>query len=141
MPHGKGSAGIAVVQAMNHQYHLQLAQAEGRTRLELLRFTADYDLPPYIPGFRSVTNRSLLASAPWDSAEIVLEMELNENDYIFRFGPDEQHLTELARADGALINPEKVGCMVGEMLGVFASGNGTAVENRAVFDWTEYQDL
>ena len=140
-PHGNESAGIAVVQAMNHQYHLQLAQAEGRTRLELLRFTADYDLPPYIPGFRSVTNRSLLASAPWDSAEIVLEMELNENDYIFRFGPDEQHLTELARADGALINPEKVGCMVGEMLGVFASGNGTAGENRAVFDWTEYQDF
>ena len=140
-PHGKESAGIAVVQAMNHQYHLQLAQEEGRIRLELLRFTADYDLPPYIPGFRSVTNRSLLASAPWDSAEIVLEMELNENDYIFRYGPDEQHLTELARADGALINPEKVGCMVGEMLGVFASGNGTAVENRAVFDWTEYQDL
>ncbi len=140
-PHGKESAGIAVVQAMNHQYHLQLAQEEGRTRLELLRFTADYDLPPYIPGFRSVTNRSLLASAPWDSAEIVLEMELNENDYIFRYGPDEQHLTELARTDGALINPEKVGCMVGEMLGVFASGNGTAGENRAVFDWTEYQDL
>ncbi|MBP5744087.1 MAG: hypothetical protein J6W44_04160, partial [Oscillospiraceae bacterium] len=33
-----------------------------------------------------------------------------------------------------------VGCMVGEMLGVFASGNGTDSENAACFDWAEYQD-
>jgi alpha-N-arabinofuranosidase len=68
-------------------------------------------------------------------------MELIENDYIFRYGPDEQHLTELGRADGALINPEKVGCMVGEMLGMFASANGEKSENSAAFDWAEYQDL
>ena len=140
-PQGGESAGIAVVQAMNHQVHLQLARSEGQLQIELLLFTADYELPPYIPGFRSVTNRSLLASAPWDAEEIVLEMELIENDYIFRYGPDEGHLTELGRADGALINPEKVGCMVGEMLGMFATANGTASENRAVFDWAEYQDL
>ena len=66
--------------------------------------------------------------------------ELNENDYIFRYGPEDGCLTELGHVDGALINPEKVGCMVGEMLGVFASGNGTASENCASFDWAEYQD-
>ena len=48
---------------------------------------------------------------------------------------------ELGRVDGALINPEKVGCMVGEMLGMFASGNGAASDNRALFSWAEYQDL
>ena len=139
-PAGTESAGIAVIQAMNHQIHLQLSRTEGQTRLELLQFTSDYDRLPFIPGFTSVTNRSVLASVPWEADEVVLEMELIENDYIFRFGPDEQHLTELGRADGAVINPEKVGCMVGEMLGVFASGNGTASENCAVFDWAEYQD-
>ena len=65
----------------------------------------------------------------------------NENDYIFRFGPDERHLTELGRADGALINPEKVGCMVGEMLGIFASANGGGSGNAAFVDWAEYQNL
>lgn len=100
----------------------------------------DYKLPPYIPGFTSVTNRTVLAEAPWDAAEIVLEMALNENDYVFRFGSDEKCLTELGRADGALINPEKVGCMVGEMLGMFASANDGESENRAVFAWAEYED-
>ncbi len=140
-PRGTESAGIAVVQAMNHQIHLQLARENGQTVLQLLRFTADYALPPYIPGFSAVTKREVLASAPWEGEEVVLEMELCGNDYIFRFGADETQLAELARADGAAINPEKVGCMVGEMLGLFASGNGTDSDNRAVFAWAEYEDF
>ena len=126
---------------MNHQYHLQLARENGQTVLQLLRFTADYALPPYIPGFTAVTKREVLASAPWEGEEIVLETELCGNDYIFRFGADETQLTELARADGAAINPEKVGCMVGEMLALFASSNGSDSENRAAFAWAEYEDL
>ena len=84
---------------------------------------------------------ALLASALWEAPEIVLEMELDENEYVFRFGRDDHHLSELARADGAAINPEKVGCMVGEVLGMFASANGKESENRARFDWAEYEDL
>ena len=111
------------------------------TRLtEFLQHT-HYALPPYIPGFSSVTNRRLIAEVPWSKKEIVLELELCDNDYIFRYGPDEKHLTELAHADSALINPEKVGCMVGEMLGMFASANGGCSENRADFAWAEYEDL
>ena len=60
---------------------------------------------------------------------------------MFSYGAEEAGLTELGRVDGALINPEKVGCMVGEMLGMFATGNGTASENKAVFRWAEYKDL
>ena len=140
VPENAESAGIAVVQAMNHQIHLQLARENGQTVLQLLRFTADYALPPYIPGFTAVTKREVLASAPWEGEEVVLEMELCENNDIFRFGPDETQLTELARADGAAINPEKVGCMVGEMLGLFASGNGAESDNKALFAWAEYED-
>ena len=140
-PEEAETAGIAVLQAMNHQYLLQLAKVEGKTVLQLLGFTADYDRPPYLPGFTSVTNRSLLAEVPWDGKEIVLEMELDGNSYIFRYGADEASLTELARADGAVINPGKVGCMVGEMLGLFASGNGTDSSNTAFFAWSEYRDL
>ena len=140
-PEGKESAGIAVVQAMNHQYHLELAQKDGKTAVQLLRYTADYALPPYIPGFAAETKRELLAWAPWEDGEIVLEAELHENEYSFRFGPDEQHTHELARADGAAINPEKVGCMVGEVLGLFASANSTHSENSARFLWAEYRNL
>ena len=140
-PESRESAGIAVVQAMNHQLHFQLAKEGEQTLLQLLRFTADYVLPPYIPGFTSITNCDMLASVPWEDEEIILEMELNENDYCFLYGSDERNLRELARADGAAINPEKVGCMVGEMLGLFATGNGTNSGNSALFPWAEYQNL
>jgi len=113
-PAGKESAGIAVVQAMNHQYHLQLAQENGEYCVRLLRYTANYALPPYIPGFTAETKLEIVVSAPWAAEEIVPETELHDNDSIFRIGLDEQHLTELARADGAAVNPEKVGCMTGQ---------------------------
>ena len=135
------SAGIAIVQAMNHQFHLELASENGQTVVQLLQYTADYDLQPYFPGFTSTTNRTLLGSAPFDSEEIILEMELDENRYVFRYGTDEKDLAELACADGAVINPEKVGCMVGEVLGLYASGNGKKSENRALFCWSEYENL
>ena len=141
VPQENESAGIAVMQAMNHQYHLQLVRQDGKTKLQLMLYTADFELPPYMPGFSSVTNRVCLAETDWDSDEIVLEMELDENEYSFRFGRDEAHLSELARADGAAINPEKVGCMVGEMIGMFASANGHESQNRAEFSWAEYRDL
>ena len=140
-PEGQETAGIAVVQAMNHQIHLQLAQEDGQKKVQLLLFTADYELPPYIPGFTSVTNCSRIAEAPWENGSLILQMELHENDCRFSYGSEENSLKELGSIDGALINPEKVGCMVGEMLGMFASGNGTRSENSAVFRWAEYNDL
>jgi len=140
-PEGQESAGIAVVQAMNHQYHLELKQENGKKCVQLLRCTAEYALPPYIPGFSAETKREVLQCAPWTDDEIVLEIEMHENEYIFRIGTDEGKLTELARADGAAVNPEKVGCMTGEVLGLFASGNGARSENSARFAWAEYQDL
>lgn len=140
-PVNEESAGIAVVQAMNHQFHLELARENNRTVVQLLQYTADYDLPPYIPGFTSTTNRKLLAGAPFDGEEIVLEMELDENRYVFRCGTQENDLKELACADGSVINPEKVGCMVGEMIGMYASGNGMNSENNAMFYWSEYENL
>ena len=34
-------------------------------------------------------------------------------------------------------DPEKVGCMVGTMIGMYATGNGAASDNWAEFDWCE----
>ena len=141
VPMGHESAGIAIVQAMNHQFHLALVREEGQTLLELVQYTADYELQPYIPGFTSTTNRKVLAAVPWSREEIVLEAELDENRYIFRYGTAENELTCLARADGFAINPEKVGCMVGEMLGLYASGNGEKSDNSAVFIRADYENL
>lgn len=136
-PAGSESAGMAVVQAMNHQLHLERAVQDGKQVVRLVRLTSDFDLQPYMPGFASVTHRDVLACAPWDRADIVLRFELKGEDFTAYYGDSEDGLTVLGRADGADINPEKVGCMVGTMLGMFATGNGVNSDNQAEFDWCE----
>ena len=136
-PAGTESAGLAVVQAMNHQFHLERAVQDGEQVVRLVRLTSDFDLQPYMPGFTGVTHRDVLACAPWDGADIVLRFELRGEDFTAYYGSGEDSLTALGQADGADINPEKVGCMVGTMLGMFATGNGVRSDNRAEFDWCE----
>ncbi len=55
-------------------------------------------------------------------------------------GETEENLKELCRVDGTWINPEKVGCMCGTILGMYATGNGTDLEKEAAFDWFRYEE-
>ena len=137
MPSGTESAGLAVVQAMNHQYHLERAISDGRQIVRLVLTTAEYPCPPYFPGFTSQTNSKVLAEAPWESDEIVLQIKMQGEQFTVSYGKSRNHLRVLCHADGSLINPEKVGCMAGTMIGMFASGNGTDSDNVAAFDWFE----
>ncbi len=66
----------------------------------------------------------------------------NAQSIDFLFGPDEQSLRLLAGGvDGRVINPEKVGGMIGTCLGMFATANGEESSNTAGFDWFEYRAL
>ena len=136
-PEAEESAGIALVQAMNHQLHFERACDNGKQVLRAVLITADYAQPPYFPGFTSVTNREVLTSVPCDSEDLVLSVEMKHEDFIFRCGADKDSLTDICHVDGALINPEKVGCMCGTLLGVYATGNGHDIDNTASFDWME----
>ena len=137
MPRGAESAGLAVVQAMNHQFHLERAVQDGRQVVRAVRFTSDFDRQPYMPGFTSQTHQTVMGAAPWDKAEIVLRVRMENEKFTMLYGDTEDSLTELCVVDGRDINPEKVGCMVGTMLGMYATGNGAASDNRAEFDWCE----
>lgn len=137
VPEGSESAGMAVVQAMNHQYHLERAVEDGQQVIRLVRYTADYPCPPFIPGFTSKTNRETVAKAIWQDPSIILQIEMEGETFTIRYGSDAEHLETLCIADGALINPEKVGCMSGTMIGMFATGGGTDSDNTASFDWFE----
>ena len=135
LPQGGESAGLAVVQAMNHQLHVERAIEDGRQVLRTILYTADYDGPPYFPGFSSITHRTVLNSVPWEKENIVLAMDLNGEEFTVYYGNSRDCLKELCRVDGGLINPEKVGCMCGTLLGMFATSNHTGSLNAAEFDW------
>lgn len=136
-PAGQESAGLAVVQAMNHQYHLERALEDGVSVVRLILVTAEYDRPPYFPGFTSTTNCTVVASAPWEKDGIILQIEMDQEEFTIRYGEDPEKLQILCIADGKRINPEKVGCMAGTMIGMFASGNGKDSDHCADFEWFE----
>lgn len=140
LPKGQESAGLAVVQAMNHQYHLERALSRGRQVLRLVLYTADYNVPPYFPGFVSTTHRQVVAEVPWESEEIVLQFAMEGERFTVSYGETMEKLERLCVADGALINPEKVGCMTGTMIGMYASGNGEESANWAEFGWFEMRE-
>ena len=98
-------------------------------------------MPPYFPGFSSETKQTTLFEKDWDSSYAVLRIDMKGEDWTLYAGQSEEDLEELCRVDGRLVNPEKVGCMVGTMLGAFASGNGKSVDNEASFDWFELKNL
>ena len=93
---------------MNHQFHMQLVQENGQRKLQLLCFTSDYDVPPYFPNFTSTTHKKLLAEVPWEEDSVILQLEMRENDYTFRYGAAEDKLTELAKASG-IVRFERLG--------------------------------
>lgn len=137
-PEGRESAGIAAVQAMNHQLHIERACEDGKQVIRVILVTADYAQPPYFPEFTSTTSRKCLFSQIYEKNTIVLQLEMKREDFCIRYGETEDDLKELCRVDGSLINPEKVGCMCGTMLGMYATGNGSDVDNIASFDWFRY---
>ncbi|MDE6994394.1 MAG: glycoside hydrolase family 43 protein [Lachnospiraceae bacterium] len=134
-PAGAETAGLAVVQAMNHQVRIELAQSNGNRVIRAVKVTADYDYPPYFPGFTSQSNRTTMAEVPWEKECAILQIQMDGQNWTIRYGDSPEELIELATVDGRDINPEKVGCMTGTMVGMFATGNGSESENYAHFHW------
>lgn len=140
MPKDKECAGIAAVQAMNHQIQVERVLESGQQVVQAVLVTAEFEGLPFMPDFTCKTRRVVLGKAVWDAAEIVLGFEIQDQQYKILFGADECSLMLLCTAEGSWINPEKVGCLSGVQLGLYASGNGVDSRNAAAFDWLRYRE-
>ena len=141
VPQENETAGVCIFQACNHQYRMERKIKEHKQMLELILVTTQISGPPHIPGFQSTSTETVLASTEYAEEEIVLGLKVKGQNYDFYYGKDEDHLILLyENADGKAINPEFIGGMVGTMIGMFASGNGTESEHYAKFDWFRYSN-
>lgn len=158
MPEGAESAGFVVLQASNHQFRVERAvageaslrsdtvwecekQPAGTQVLRLLLSTCDFELMPFMQEFSSKTHTTVLAEVPWDKEITVIRLRARGERYLFSYGENEVREIPLGKeADGRFINPEKVGGMVGTLLGMFASSNRTESEKEAAFDWFWYEE-
>ena len=141
VPQNAERAGMAITQAMNHQLQIERTLEAGEPVLRAVLVNAEFSGYPFFPDFKSQTSRKVLASAPCAEEELVIELELNRQDYTVRYGRDENSLTELCKVDGRLVTTEAVGCMSGTQLAMFATGSGTDSDNYAAFDWFSYQEF
>ena len=67
----------------------------------------------------------------------MIRITMDNEDFRIFCGPDEKDLQEFCRFDGHILNPEKVGCMTGTMIGMYATGNGADSDNKAEFSFFE----
>ena len=137
IPSGTEEAGLAVVQSLNHELLVTRCEDGGKQLLRVIAVTADFNTFPFLPGFKSESHRETVAEVPYDLADIVLKITMDGEDFHILYGSSEGQLNELCSFDGRIINPEKVGCMTGTVVGMFASGNGTDSSNRAAFSFFE----
>ena len=139
-PNNDERAGLAVVQAMNHQLQVELACSGGRRVLRAVVISTDYDRFPFAPGFAADTKRTVAAELLWDLDSVVLQVEMHGQTWLVRYGENSDSLRELTRIDGRWISPSKIGCLWGTMIGMFTTGGGANSDNEAAFDWFELRN-
>ena len=137
VPQGAEEAGLAVGQAFNYQLRICRCVSEGRQMLRVLAVTTDFKGYPFLPGFESKTNFDIVKEKEYNSEDVVIRITMDNEDFRIFCGPDENDLQEFCRFDGHILNPEKVGCMTGTMIGMYATGNGTDSDNKAEFSFFE----
>lgn len=141
-PEGDEAAGLAVVQAANHQLRFEAAKSEGRRVLRLVLVTTKQEGLPFLPGYKAETSSRILKEADAPEGPICMKLEARGEHYTYYAGPSEDALQLfLDDVDAGLINPEDVGGMIGTMLGMFATANEAESDNAAAFDYFELKNL
>ncbi len=127
------SAGLALTQAINNAILLEKVRDGSESRVRFVLVTTSYNAPPYHPDFECTTKVTELAS-----------MKCNEQYIELCFDIDGMEVTAsvngtiLGVADSSLLFIDaKTGGLVGTMIGMFATGNGSDSDNEASFDWFE----
>jgi len=123
------AAGIALFQAEDFHYRLELAISKGARVVRLALVEG--------PG-----PERILAERAWAGGRLVLEAEARGQELAFRFGPRPASLELLASAlDGRVLSTERAGGFVGATLGMFAVAGSAEGMTAADFDCFEYEPL
>lgn len=142
-PQKAESAGLAIVQAANHQIRLEKKILDGTPSLCLVQVTTEQKGLPFLPGYEAKTTELLLESHAVGTGSLQIRMEADWQALSFCWqeeGKEEQRFE--TTADAGLINTEEIGGMIGTVIGMFASSNGDPDStNAAAFDYFEIKSL
>ncbi len=141
VPEENDTAGLVIMQASGHQMRLERATSDGRQILRLVVNTADFKVPPHVPGFTYTRHQQELACVEYSGGKVIIGVKVRGQRCDFYYGDGDTMTCIYENADARVINPEIVGGMVGTYVGMFASGNGQMSDNSAAFDWFSYEKI
>ncbi|MDR0786188.1 MAG: glycoside hydrolase family 43 protein [Treponema sp.] len=120
-PKAGGCAGLVVFQNEEFQYRMEIYQTLGKDFVRVVRGVG-----------------TVVANAPWEG-EDVLAVRSVKLSLSFFYGKNRYSLKKLTdRIDGTILSTEYAGGFVGNVVGVFASGDGKDIDNHADVLWAEY---
>lgn len=127
-PQAEGeAAGIALFQSEDFNYRLELAYSGGKRLVRLVRAAGSGP-------------DELLAERPYAAGRILLAATCRGGKLSFRAGASASMLESLAGGiDASVLSTERAGGFVGTVLGMHASGGGSASPGSADFDYFEYR--
>ena len=137
-PQNKETAGLIIMQASNHQFRVEKVLENGQPVLRLIRLTTVQEGLPFLPGYKAETTEKVLESHPVGEGPLYIRMEERRQtiNFYYKEGDSPEKKFDVT-ADGAEINPEEIGGMIGTMIGMFATANGEESTNTAAFDYFE----
>ncbi len=124
-------AGLMIFQNENHFYYLCKSVENGKPVIQLLKG----------PGKRTATQPEVLATQAIEikaGKEIYLKIEANGSSYSFYYATQKDKWQLLKdNIDGKFLSTKIAGGFVGSMYTMYATSNGMASTNKALFNWFE----
>ena len=132
----KEAAGLIFMQAANHQLRLEKLLHNGRPVLRLILVTSIQKGLPFLPGYEAETFEKVLESHPVKEGVLSLMARVRRQKISFLYQEEGEEWKQFdVSGNGAEINPEEIGGMIGTMIGMFATSNGEKSEKWAAFDY------
>ncbi len=134
------AAGIVMMQGNNNQLRVERTMdAAGRQIVRFVKVSTWMSGMPHMPDFRYKTTEEVVAETPCGDTA-VLRITGRIEDGSAACDVDGTGMAPLGtHVDIGDLNPESMGCMVGTMLGMYATSNGAQSENTAAFEWFHYE--
>lgn len=124
------AAGVVLLQNTEYQYRMEVALADGKKSVRLIRRTAGTDEVLAVGELQEPHSR------------IYLKVEAVGQSYSFHYATRSEEWQPLAEdVDGTILSSDVAGGFTGSVMGLYATSHGTGSRNYADFDYFEYLPL
>ena len=110
-------AGLCIYMSNKHHYEIALTKIDGEQCLIIRR---------QIGKLKAIEEK-----VPYEGSDVVLQLNGRRREYNFSYSKDGKEFTTLGGGESHYLSTEAGGCFTGNVIGLYASGNGKEAENDA----------